>query len=107
MEKSITISPDGSVRFIHDDELSQELEEVVGMPVKRRASHVEPVNAVARVIYHAIRKRVSDDSTAAEWTRVWPVVWRARIFGGPTLGPFKDRAEAIRAEVVWLEENIL
>lgn len=73
----------------------------------RRASHVEPVFWLPRVLFHLIRKCVRDESRAAEWTRHWPVVWQARVFAGPTLGPYEDRQAAIAAEVEWLEDNVV
>ena len=36
-----------------------------------------------------------------------PGGWYAEIVGGKTLGPFAKRSEAIRAEVAWIEENVL
>jgi len=36
-----------------------------------------------------------------------PGGWYAQIVGGDTLGPFPKRSEAIRAEVAWLEENVI
>ena len=32
--------------------------------------------------------------------------WFATIIGGPTLGPFAKRSEAITAEVEWLQERL-
>jgi hypothetical protein len=36
-----------------------------------------------------------------------PDGWYALIVVGETLGPFPRRSEAIRAEVLWLEEHVL
>ena len=36
-----------------------------------------------------------------------PDGWYATITDGPVLGPFPKRSEAIRAEVAWIEENLL
>jgi hypothetical protein len=33
--------------------------------------------------------------------------WCADILGGPFLGPFELRSEAIAAEIEWIEENLL
>lgn len=44
--------------------------------VVRRASHVEPVSAYLRLVFHAIRKLVADDSRVAAWTRTWGCMWR-------------------------------
>ena len=73
----------------------------------RRASHVEPVAFVPRALFYAIRLIVRDESRAAEWTRCWPVVWQARIFDGPTLGPYDARSAAIEAEVEWITNNLI
>ena len=74
----IVIGTDGTVRIIHDDDLAQVLAPE-GVQVTRRASHVEPS----------------------------PGGWSADLgpVGGPVLGPFKRRDEALRAEVDWLLEH--
>jgi hypothetical protein len=99
--KSIRFYPGGNVRKIADERDS----ELYGSGSTRRASHVEPTNRVLRWIFHFIRTRVADESRAATFTRLWPCTWRARIFSGPTLGPFKNRAKAIEAEHEWLTDN--
>lgn len=104
-EHGITIRG-GRVEFIHDEALSEIFRQVAGPGQKTRASHVEPVSWVLRWLFHAIRSRVADGSGLAEWTRSWSCLWRARIFDGPTLGPYRDRAEAIAAEIEWLENML-
>lgn len=99
----VVIGRDGTIRFIDKPDLASLKEE--GVATTRRASHVEPVNRLARFLFHLIRKRVADESRAAQFTRIWPCTWRARIFDGPTLGPYRNRQEAIDAEVEWLESN--
>jgi hypothetical protein len=54
----------------------------LGSPVITRASHVEP------------------DPQGRWWADLSPV-------GGPTLGPFDSRSEALAAERSWLETNWL
>lgn len=93
----------GQMSFVAG-EGTEELQSL-GTVTKRRVSHVEPVNPVQRRLFHFIRSRVSDDSRIAGWTRRWSCLWRARLFDGPTLGPFRDRQAAIDAEVAWLEEG--
>lgn len=71
---------DGIVRAIYDDDLADLLSEL-GEPHTQRASHVEP------------------DGSG----------WSADLspVGGPILGPFTTRREALSAEVEWLDINYL
>ena len=99
--KSIIIKPDGNVLKIYEPG-----DEELGL-TKRRASHVEPVNRVLRGIFHLLRGRCADDSVMAAFTRKWPCKWRARVFNGPTLGPFRRRSDAIEAEIEHIEKSFL
>ena len=54
----------------------------LGSPVITRASHVEP------------------DQDGLWWADLSPV-------GGPSLGPYRHRSQALAAEVEWLEDNFL
>ena len=74
------ILPNGDIKFIYSEELREIVEH--GTAHIERVSHVEP----------------NDD---AEFTADLSPV------GGPTLGPFKLRQDALNAEVEWLESNIL
>ena len=100
MKRNIIIRPDGQVLKIFDPG-----DEELGLE-QRRASHVEPVNRALRGIFHFIRRRCEDDSKLAAFTRKWPCRWQARIFDGPTLGPFSKREEAITAEISWIENAL-
>lgn len=75
-EMQIRIQGD-EVRFIYSDDLRSLMAQ--GQATTRRASHVEPEGS----------KWVADLS---------PV-------NGPKLGPFDTRAEALKAEVAWLNAN--
>lgn len=76
----ITVKPNGQVMFMYSDDLRSLL--TIGASTIRRASHVEP----------------TDDG---HWTA------DMQPSGGPLLGPFEERAEALRAEVEWIQEHIL
>lgn len=105
-EHQLTITVDGDIKFVHDDEIAAGIE-AAGRLSKARASHVEPVSWPKRLAFHAIRRLVRDESRVADWTRRWKCQWQARIIGGPVLrGPFQSRAEAIEAEVAWINRNI-
>ncbi len=75
----LVIESGGRVRCVYGEEFSLE---TLGQMTVTRASHVEP------------------DSTARWFTDLSPV-------GGPHLGPFERRSQALYAELRWLEENIL
>jgi hypothetical protein len=75
----LVIEKDGRVRGIYGEEIALE---AIGPPRISRASHVEPDNQ---------GRWVADLS---------PV-------GGPRLGPFDRRSDALEAEVYWLEDNWL
>jgi hypothetical protein len=70
----LLITADGVVRAIHDESIDLA---VFGSPVIRRASHVEP------------------DESGHWLADLAPV-------GGPVLGPFRLRSEALAAEHAWL-----
>ncbi len=71
------IAPDGTATAIYSEEIDLH---ALGITTINRASHVEP-----------------DDSGQ----------WFADIVGGPKLGPFARRSEALVAEVAWLTEHRL
>jgi hypothetical protein len=75
----LVIEPGGAVRCIYDEAIDLA---ALGSPTIVRASHVEP------------------DQQGRWWADLSPV-------GGPVLGPFVNRSEAIVAEHAWLETNWL
>ena len=80
---TLTILPNGTIECIYSDDLRlPELAAVLGGEMRTtRASHVEPAGAA----------------------------WEADLApaGGPVLGPFTTRGEALAAEAGWLRENRL
>ena len=80
-ELHLTVKPDGIIAAIHNDALADLYEE--GKAEVKRASHVEPVNGGEQVNW------VADMA---------PV-------GGPKLGPYRLRSEALGAETDWLKEH--
>lgn len=75
----LSIGLDGVITTVYSDELAPII--VDSESSIRRASHVEPGNS-------------------GWWSDMSPV-------GGPMLGPYALRSEALSAEVRWLHENIL
>jgi len=86
--------------------ITSSLTEKLGLRAKTRVSYVEPVNPVLRSLFHFIRRRVSDESRLASFTRFWPCLWQACIFNGPVLGPFSTRKQAIESEVQFIETRM-
>jgi hypothetical protein len=94
----ITFHPDGTAEYIGDQSYPA-AKLVQGRARTTRASHVEPAAFWLRWAFHLARK-----CGLTAWTRLWACAWRIRVIGGPTLpGVYQDRAEAIRAEIAWLE----
>ena len=77
--------------------------------VLRRASHVEPANGFKRVLFRVVRCVAGDQGPVARWSRRWRGNWRVDLgpSGGPVLGPFADRKQAIDREIQWLSEHAL
>lgn len=77
----ITFEVDGRIKFVYDDETAVVVREVGDLSIKR-ASHVEP-------------------------STCWEGAWEADMdpVGGPILGPFETRKEALEAEREWLFKN--
>lgn len=80
-EQTFVILQNGDLLTIYSDELVDFMAEGGDINIQR-ASHVEP--------YQHLRYWFADMS---------PV-------GGPKLGPFDTRAEALDAEVAWLNQNL-
>jgi hypothetical protein len=74
----LLISPHGIVSTIYSEEIDLT---AIGRTTIRRASHVEPT---------------SDGMWTADLSPV----------GGPVLGPFARRSDALAAEVNWLEPHL-
>ena len=75
----LLIRPDGTVRAIYDETIDLG---ALGRPAITRASHVEP-------------------TPEGRWLADMAPV------GGPPLGPFDRRGEALQAELAWLERHWL
>jgi len=85
-KKIITVKPDGTIQFIHDDRLRGLLQQ--GVASLRRVSHVEP-----------------GDPTKGQN----PLEWYTEMLagGGRVLGPFETRQGALDAEVEWVNTHVL
>lgn len=103
----VVIRPDGNAEVM-ETEGGLELVPLLGTPVARtRATHIVPTDPVLRFAFVVIRGLTGETGRLVDWTRGWGCQWDAdlRPSGGPTVGPFDTRAEAIAYELGWLEEN--
>jgi hypothetical protein len=75
----LVVEPGGVVRCVYSEEIQLS---ALGNPAISRASHVEPDQ---------------HDGWLADLSPV----------GGPVLGPFARRSEALAAEIAWIETNWL
>ena len=75
----LLIKPDGAVRCVYAEAIDLT---ALGHPIISRGSHVEP------------------DREGRWFADLAPV-------GGPSLGPFQSRSQALEAESRWLEEHWL
>ncbi len=75
----LIVQPNGAVRCVYDEEIDLNS---LGRPSVSRASHVEP------------------DQHGRGFADLSPV-------GGPKLGPFDRRSDALAAESTWLEQHWL
>lgn len=64
---------------------------------RKRVSRVLPTGRFQRVCFLVLRAVVSDESKAAEWTRVWRCQWNVQI-DNESHGPFDSRSAAILFE---------
>lgn len=101
----IDIDEAGQLRFVAKPELLPLTQE--GTAEIHRASHVLPVNPVLRVAFRVLRWVFGDEGRAADCTRNWPCKWSVEIIGGPNLGVYDSRSEAIDVEVAWVYANLL
>ena len=97
----------GNTKFLVNDLSRSFLDD---FSVIQRASHVEPVNGILRIVFYALRAMFGEYGSMARFTRLWPCQWRVNL--SPVEGPilstvYRDRARAIDAEVSWLESNFL
>ena len=75
----LVIKPGGAVRCVYSEEIDLA---TLGSPIITRASHVEP-------------------DQQGRWSADLSPV------GGPLLGPFRSRSEALDAEQQWLDDHWL
>lgn len=104
----VVIPPGGNVTAIaHAECDNSRLKHVGDIASVRRGGHVLPAPVALRVLFRLLRS-VPRDPLAA-WTRTWPCAWVVdlAVSGGPVLGPYYDRASAVRAEEEYLAQTIL
>jgi len=101
------IPPDGNHLTVvaHADLDADNLRRIGDVTTIQRGGHVIPANPAARLVHHLIRA-IPGDPLAA-WTRTWPGRWLVALCDGRLLGPYRTRADAVRAEEEELARLIL
>lgn len=116
-----TIDENGDVLFLATDANDAFLNH--GDVITKRASHVEPVQRFARILFYILRW-FGDKGRIADWTRNWRVTWRVNTkpVGGPiltwghvgwsiidytTVAMWRHRQAAIDAEIKFLNDWFL
>jgi hypothetical protein len=103
----VTISPDGVVQFLYDKSLA---ELIPKQAVIKRASHVEPVSIPLRIAFRALRALAGEYGWVSDFTRRWRCVWQvdmSPVGHGVLPTTFRNRADAIAAEIKYLNEFFL
>jgi hypothetical protein len=106
-EVTVTVRDNGELIFLDTPEA--QCFKALGSVTTRRASHVEPDSWLLRLAFHALRHFYGDKGRMSDFTRNWPCLWRVntRPTGGPILpGRWRNRQEAIDAEVSWLGNHL-
>lgn len=104
---TVHLHEDGTIRFINTEGAEAFLSEDA---VVRRASHVVPVNRLLRGVFQGLRNTFGEKGWMAAFTRVWPCEWYVDLspIGRPALPQtYKNRAEAISAEVEYLNATFI
>ena len=105
----VVIRPDGEVIIVAHAGLDRERLRGLGRVYSvRRGGHVVPAARWKRWAFRLIRRTFAENSAVAYWTRRWRGPWLVDLApsGGPVLGPFASRREAIAAEEAWLLRRI-
>lgn len=83
----LLLRPDGEILALAHPERDLPLLEGLGRVVE-----------VRRAAFRLLRGLLGWSRAIREWTRRWPGPWIVRLPDGSTLGPFREREEALQAE---------
>jgi hypothetical protein len=100
-ELIVNINDEGVISYVK----SNDAPAFEGEYSQRRASNVLPIHPLKFAPFIFLRWLFGDRGRVSEWTRAWKGPHIVQIVGGPELGPFKSRQEALEYEVQWLLEN--
>lgn len=96
-------------QFVAHEKDAPLLNKITHIQEVKRAGHVVPASPTLRVVWEQLRQAHKGNVHIEDWLRSWECDWIVDLSrsGGPTLGPFKDRAAAINAEEDWVFSNLL
>jgi len=108
--QEIIIGKDGNVRAVYSPETDSILKQL-GATETRRASHVEPTpelsDSARRHVWENYEGEIEGTMTETAEAVLPEDKWWADMLpvGGPVLGPFDNREQALDAETQWLSDN--
>ena len=97
-DHTVIVTTDGSVRYVHNDDLAEMLQPL-GETSIRRASIVEHSTDLPDHMRQAVEAHCREHQIDNKG-------WWAMILHGPLLGPFASRKLALAAEVEWLNQSL-
>ena len=99
MSIPIVVRSSGEVQFLYTEEL--DLSTLGPVAKQKRASHIELTCDLSDEALISLARLPIDETPANTW---WADLTPS---GGPVLGPFEKRSQALAAEAVWIQEHIL
>ena len=107
-KRTVVVIKQGRVLAVQGPATDAALRAFGGCVSRARASNILPLNRAKRLAFRLLRHLFGETGRASDWTRAWkgPAIADMAPSGGPVLGPFPSRAEALAAEAAWLADHL-
>lgn len=97
---NINLEEDGRISWIGDLDLDLPVENVI----KRRVSHIVPVNPIKRAFFRVLRILFGESGRVSNWTRAWRGPWLVVIIETGSRFVHQSRSECIKWELEQLAQ---
>jgi hypothetical protein len=106
LELTLHIDTSGVIRSV--DTLNEEFLDALGLPSRKRASHVWPVHPAKRVAFRILRALFGERGHIAAWCRSWRGPWEVRFANNPGKVVFThpSRRVCIGWEIATINERL-